>query len=242
MRAAVLALSLALAPAAAQAKMPPGPYGPVPDMGGEKFATLLVDRLEVRNEGDQGALLWDTSGWYGGDTSKLRLKAEGTLDLEGPVEEAEFQALYSRAVSTFFDVNLGVRQDIKPNPDRTHLVIGLEGLAPYWFEVDAAAFLSNEGELTARIEAEYELLFTQRLILQPRVEVNFAAQDVPELGIGKGLSDFELGLRLRYELVREYAPYIGIEWVHDVGNASFTRAAGGDATAIIGLVGLRAWF
>lgn len=242
MRLFLPALLLALAPGLAQARMPAGPFGPVENMGGQKFATLMVDRLEVRNEGDQGALLWDTKGWYGGDLTKLRLKAEGVLDLAGPVEDAQFQALYSRAISTYFDVNAGLRQDVGAGPDRTHLVLGVEGLAPYWFDVDTAAFLSDKGELTARIEAEYELLFTQRLILQPRAEVDFAAQDVPERGIGAGLSKFELGLRLRYELAREYAPYIGLAWEHDVANASFTRAEGGDPSALLALVGVRAWF
>lgn len=214
------------------------------DMGGQTFTKVMLDRVEVRHAGDSERLLWDAEGWHGGDISKLRLKTEGETDLDsGRVEEAEFQALYSRAVTPFFDLNMGLRQDIRPNPDRTHLVLGLEGLAPYWFELDGNLFLSHKGDLTGRIEAEYELLFSQRLILQPRAELAFSAQGVPELGLGSGVTSLDLGLRLRYEIVREYAPYIGLSWQKQFGaTADFSRAAGEDADALTVLAGLRIWF
>lgn len=123
------------------------------------------------------------------------------------------------------------------------MVVGIQGLAPYLFEVDAAAFLSDQGDLTARIEVELDQKVTQRLILQPRAEINLAAQDVPELGIGAGLDTVEAGLRLRYEFVREFAPYLGIEqeWAFD-GSADYARSAGQDPSVTHYVVGLRFWF
>jgi copper resistance protein B len=136
-----------------------------------------------------------------------------------------------------------VRYDIRPEPRRGHVVLGIQGLAPYSFEIDAAAFLSDEGDLTARIEAEYDQRITQRLILQPRVEASFAAQDIPEIGIGAGLSAFEAGLRLRYEFVPEFAPYIGVEWQQRLGDtADYARASGENPSRIVFLAGWKLWF
>ena len=136
-----------------------------------------------------------------------------------------------------------MRHDIRPQPQRSYAAIGIEGLAPYWFEVEAQAFLSDRGDAHLRIEGSYDQRITQRLILQPAAELNVAAQDVPELGIGAGLSDVELGLRLRYELAREFAPYVGINWERRVGDsARFARAAGEGASTTSLVMGLRFWF
>ncbi|RME61879.1 MAG: copper resistance protein B, partial [Alphaproteobacteria bacterium] len=141
------------------------------------------------------------------------------------------------------DLQAGVRHDFEPDPSRTFGVIGIQGLAPYWFEIDAAAFISGDGDVSARIEAEYELLLTQRLILQPRVELNFAVQEVEELGIGSGLSIAEAGLRLRYEIDRQFAPYVGFSWNRKIGDtADFARADGEDVGALSFVAGLRMWF
>jgi len=122
-------------------------------------------------------------------------------------------------------------------------VVGIEGLAPYWFELDAQAFLSNKGDAHLRIEGSYDQRITQRLILQPAAEVNLAAQDVPELGIGSGVSDIELGLRLRYEIAREFAPYVGVNWERKLGgSADYARAAGDGASATSLVMGIRFWF
>lgn len=212
--------------------------------GGQRYLFLEAERLEFRtNEGD-GLFLWDAQGWYGGDINKLWVKAEGEYGFEvDAFEGAEVQALYSRAISAFFDLQAGIRHDFEPDPSRTHAVIGLQGLAPHWFEVDFAAFLSDEGDLTARLEAEYDILFTQRLILQPRAELALSAQDVPELGVGSGLSSAELGLRLRYEFTRKFAPYIGLSWERAVGDtADFTRLAGKPVDSLSFLFGLRLWY
>lgn len=212
--------------------------------GGQTNFMIMADRLEYQsNEGDS-LLLWDGQGWIGGDINKFWVKTEGEYKLDSDsFEEAEFQALYSRAVSPYFDVQAGIRHDFNPDPSRSFAVLGIQGLAPYWFEVDAAAFLSDDGDLSARIEAEYELNLTQRLILQPRAELNFAAQDVPELDIGSGLSTAEAGLRLRYEIVREVAPYVGVSWKRSFGDtADFARAKGEDVGAVSFVTGLRLWF
>ena len=205
---------------------------------------VLADRLEYQtNEGDS-LFLWDAQGWIGGDYNKLWVKTEGEyLFGSDRFEEVETQALYSRAIGRYWDVQAGVRHDFKPDPSRTYGVIGLQGLAPYWFEVDSALFVSDKGDVTARIEAEYDLLFTQRLILQPRAELNFAFQDVDELGIGSGLSTAELGLRLRYEIRREIAPYIGVSWTRSVGDtADFARGEGEDPGKVSFVAGIRLWF
>ena len=200
------------------------------------------DRLEYRaREGDNG-YLWDVQGYYGGDLNKFWFKSEGEGSFGEPVEQAEVQALYSRAIAPFFDLQAGVRQDMT-GPDRTHAVIGIQGLMPYMFEVDAAAFLSNKGDLTARIEAEYDQRLTQKLILQPRAELNLSAQDIPELGIGSGIDNLELGLRLRYEIVREFAPYIGVEQEWKLGGSrNFARLAGEDPSVTNYVIGVRFWF
>ena len=212
--------------------------------GASKTFFIQGDRLEYRTNGDEPLFLWDAQGWWGGDRNKIWLKTEGEYSFdEDAFEEAEVQALWSRAISTFFDVQAGVRHDFLPGDDRTYGVVGVQGLAPYWFEVDAALFVSDDGDVSARIEAEYELLLTQRLILQPRTELTFAAQDVAEYGVGSGLSSAELGARLRYEIKREFAPYIGIDWTRSVGTtADFVRADGHDPSGVSFVAGLRLWF
>src|SRR3546814_18800363 len=126
-------------------------------------------------------------GCYGGDDDKLSVKSEGEGEFGHSPEQAEFQALYSRAIDPWFNLQAGIRHDFRPDPDRTHLVVGIQGLAPYWFEVDGQLFLSNKGEVTAGFEAEYDQRITNKLILQPLIEFDLAAQDLPELAIGSAL-------------------------------------------------------
>ncbi len=212
------------------------------DHGNMQLFWFQGDRAEYRvREGDDG-YLWDVQGYYGGDINKFWFKSEGEGRFGEPIEDAEVQALYSRAIAPFFDLQLGVRQDLT-GPTRSHAVVGIQGLAPYMFEVDAAAFLSDQGDLTARIEAEYDQRITQQLILQPRAEVNLSAQDIPELGIGAGIDNLELGLRLRYEIVPEFAPYIGIEQEWKLGDGrDFAIADGEDPSVTNYVVGIRFWF
>ena len=206
--------------------------------GGQRFAQLLVDMAEVRGD---GGYRWEGEGWWGGDIHRFVVKSEG--EGSGRVESAEVQALYSRAIGPYFNLQAGVRHDLRPIPTRTFATIGIEGLAPYWFEVDAAAFLSTRGELLARFEGYYDQRLTQRLMVQPRIELNLAAQDIRATGTGAGLDSAELGLRLRYEVVREFAPYVGVHWERRFGAARrFARDAGHDGGGLALVAGVRAWF
>lgn len=200
------------------------------------------DRLDYRARQGEEGYLFDVQGYYGGDLEKFWFKAEGEGAFGEKIESAELQALYSRAIAPFYDLQVGVRQDLA-GLDRTHLVVGIQGLAPYEFEVDAAAFMSTKGDLTARIEVELDQRITQRLILQPRAELSLSAQDSPELGIGAGLDSAELGLWLRYEIAREFAPYVGIDQEWKLGrSADFARLAGEDPSVTNYVVGIRFWF
>ena len=213
------------------------------EQGEIKAYRVLLDRFETQFQKGGNGYRWDGQAWYGGDIDKLWIKSEGRGTYRGKLEEAQVQVLWSRAISPWFDLQIGARQDFAPTPRRTHAVLGVQGLMPYMYNVEAAIFLSNKGEFTAGIEAEYDLLITQKLILQPRVEANLSAQNIRELGIGAGLSTVELGLRLRYEFVPEFAPYIGVEYERKIGGtASFARASGEDVSTWRYLAGLRTWF
>jgi copper resistance protein B len=213
------------------------------ESGGMSFSQLMLDRLEYRAQKGSNGYAWEGEGWIGGDINRFAFKTEGEGDVGGRLEKAELQALYQRAIGPWFNLEAGVRQDFRPSPQRTYAVIGIDGLAPYWFEVGAQAFLSNKGDTHFRLEGSYDQRITQRLILQPAAEVNIAAQDVPELGIGSGLSDIELGLRLRYEFAREFAPYIGVNWEQKFGGtADYARAMGERVSATSLVMGIRFWF
>ncbi|SMQ63747.1 copper resistance protein B [Altererythrobacter xiamenensis] len=212
--------------------------------GGMKTGMVMVERLEARIpvDGGEDGYLWDAQSWYGGDLNRFVLKTEGEGEIDGALEDAEVQALFSRAIGPFFDLQAGARIDVEPET-RSHLVLGVQGLAPYMFHVDGALFLSDRGDLTARVEAEYDQKITHRLILQPRFELEAAAQDIPERDVGAGLTKIEPGLRLRYEIAREFAPYVGIEYEAKLGEtADIARAKGEDPDGFKFLVGLRAWF
>ncbi|RIV86768.1 copper resistance protein B [Aurantiacibacter zhengii] len=204
---------------------------------------LLAERLEARLSDGHDAYLWDVSAWYGTATDKIVFKTEGEGNLDGgAIDDAEMQLLWGHAIGPFVDLQAGMRVDIEPE-SAAHLAVGVAGLAPYMIHFDAAAFVSDEGDLTARIEAEHDMKFTQRLILQPRMEAELSAQDIPERGIGSGLSKIEVGARLRYEIARELAPYIGVEYEAATGGtADYIRAAGDDPDGVAVLLGLRFWF
>ena len=210
--------------------------------GAMKTGTLLAERLEARVQDGADAYLWDVQGWYGGDIDRLTVKTEGEGAFRGGVDDAEVQALWSHAISPWFDLQAGVRLDVEPDV-RSHLALGVQGLAPYMIHLDAAAFVSDKGDVTARIEAEHDWKLTQRLILQPRAELELAAQDIPERGIGAGLAEVGAGLRLRYEIVREFAPYVGVEYQAKLGEtARLARAEGEDPRGVVFVLGLRTWF
>ena len=211
--------------------------------GGGTFSQVLVDRLEYRAVRGRDGYAWEADGWIGGDIHRFALATEGEGEFGHAPDEAEVQALYRRAIGPWFNAEAGVRQDLGRGGRRTHAVIGIDGLAPYWFDVSAQAFLSTRGELQARLEASYDQRITQRLILQPAAEVTLAAQDVPELAVGAGVSEAELGLRLRYEIRREFAPYVGVHRERKFGAAArFARAEGERASATNWVAGVRFWF
>ena len=211
--------------------------------GSMRTYRLLIDQLEAQVRKGRDGYGWNAEAWYGGDINRLWLKSEGEGRFGESPEHAEVQALFSHAIDPWWNLQAGVRHDFRPDPERTHLVLGIEGLAPYRFEIDAALFLSHKGDLTARFEAEYDQRLTGKLILQPRVELDLAAQKVPEIGIGGGLSEAEAGLRLRYELAPEFAPYVGVQYQRRFGEtADFSRARGDDAGGWSFMVGARAWF
>ena len=210
---------------------------------GQVFTFFQAEQLEYRTGNGKDGLNWEAGGWVGNDDHKVRLKTEGEKPTEGKLEKGEFQLLYSRPISDFFDVQGGIRQDIKPNPDRTFAVFGVQGTAPYMIEVDAAAFVSHEGEVSARLKGEYDLPVTQKLILQPTAEVNLAVQSVKERDIGSGFNSIGAGLRLRYEIKREFAPYVGFQWERKLGQtADYARADRETVDNRSLVAGIRLWF
>lgn len=211
--------------------------------GGTPLSKVMGNLLEYQaRSGGADGYRWDGEAWFGGDINRLVFKSEGEATHGEGVEKAELQALYSKAVAAYTDVQIGVRQDME-TAQRTYATVGVESLLPYWFEADAALFLSTKGELLARAGGTYDLRLTNRLILQPWVELDFAAQSSRETQTGSGLSNAELGLRLRYEFLREFAPYIGVSHDRTFGRtADFARMMGEGRATTSFVVGIRAWF
>lgn len=202
------------------------------------YTLIEADLAEVDDE-TVGA--WDAQGWVGGDYNRFWWKSEGEF-ADGDFEKAEVQALYSRNISKFWDAQIGVRYDLEPKGE-TYGVIGVQGLAPYFFEVDAAAFVSSTGDVSARFEATGELLFTQRLILEPGIALDFFAQDDPSRQIGSGLATAEYSAQMRYEITREFAPYLELAYAKAYGDtADFQRAETGSDADTIFKVGIRTMF
>lgn len=206
------------------------------------IAKVMVDQLERRFTDGDDALVLEAQAWMGKDLHKLWLKAD-IEQVKGDTEELELQALYSRAIDPYWDFQIGWRHDQKPGPERDWLVLGLQGLAPYWFEVDASLFIAESGQKNLRLQFEYEWMLSQKWVLSPELEVNFYTDDEADIAQGSGLSDVELGLRLRYEIRREFAPYIGFNWSKSYGNtADYRRQEGEDTSDLQWVIGLRAWF
>ncbi|CAN5299017.1 copper resistance protein B [soil metagenome] len=213
------------------------------ETGGMGASMLLVERLEARPGPRGGVYAWEAEGWTGGDIDRLMINTQGEGGFRGTTEQAEVQMLWSHALDPWFNLNMGVRQDFRPEPMRTHAVIGVEGLAPYWFHVRGALFLSHKGDVTARAEISYDQRITQRLIVQPAAELNLSAQDAPEIRLGSGATSIELGLRLRYEVAREIAPYMGLHWERRRGDtARQARRVGEMEDGLRFVAGVRFWF
>lgn len=212
------------------------------EMGGMRFSKIMLNLAEYQTGSHGDGYRWDGQAWFGGDINRLVVRSEGGGRVKEGLESGEAQALYSRAVGRYVDLQAGVRQDFAPR-GRTYVTAGAQALFPYWFEAEGAIFVSTQGDVLARAEGSYDLRLFQRVVLQPRAELNFAAQNSPETRTGSGLSNAELGLRLRYEIRREFAPYIGVSWDRRVGKtADYVRAAGESPEATTFVVGLRSWF
>lgn len=203
--------------------------------------TLLLDSLEsFAGQGSHGQS-WEAEGWYGNDTDKLWLRSEGERE-GGRPGDGDVELFWSHAVAAFWDTQLGVRRDIGDGPKRNWAAFGIQGLAPYWFEVEATAYAGDGGRTAARVRVEYELLLTQRLILQPELEINAYGKDDPRRDLRAGVSSVEGGLRLRYEISRSIAPYIGIAWEHlTAGTADLARDDGRRITDRRWVAGIRIW-
>jgi copper resistance protein B len=203
---------------------------------------LLLDQLEGVDTPSGPGLSWDAMAWVGGDLNRVWFRTEGEAE-DGRLGETEAHLLYGRAIARWWDVVVGVRQDVRPGPSRSWLAVGLQGLAPYWFEIEATAYVGAGGRTAARLEAEYDLLITNRLVLQPLVEVNLQGRDDQVRGIGVGGNDVETGLRLRYVIRREFAPYVGVVWTRrfgdPVGVANMTDDAIGGTRVV---AGVRLWY
>lgn len=203
---------------------------------------FLADKLEWQNADDGSALAWDLSGWIGGDIDRLWLRSEGERS-NGKTEDAELQALWGHAISPWWDVVSGVRQDFNPGAAQTWAAFGLQGMALYNFEAEATAFLGEGGQSALRLEGDYDILLTNRLILQPTAELNVYGKNDPQRGLGSGLSNTEAGLRLRYEIRREFAPYLGVTWHRTYGNtADYVREEGESRSEARLVLGVRLWF
>ena len=240
--------------------MPVDGYGPVPALTDADRAAafprlpphamhdggingfFLADRLEWQDADAGSALAWDITGWIGGDIDRLQVRSEGER-LNGRTEDAELQLLWGHAIGPWWETVAGVRQDFKPGAPQTWAAFGVQGTPLFGLETEATAFLGEGGQTAARLAAEYDLLITNRLILQPRAEANLYGRNDPQRGIGAGLGDTQFGLRLRYEIRREFAPYIGVNWSHAYGNsAAALRDSGEDASEARLVAGIRLWF
>ena len=203
---------------------------------------FIFEKLEWQDADDGSALNWEAQGWIGGDVDRLWLRTEGERT-NGKTEEAEVHALWGHAISPWWDLVGGVRQDFKPGDPQTWAAFGIQGLALYNFEAKATAYLGEGGQTAARLEGDYDILLTNKLILQPTAEFNFYGKNDPQRGVGSGLSESEVGLRLRYEIRPQFAPYVGVTWNRSYGKtADYAREEGEDNSEARLVVGVRVWF
>ena len=214
-----------------------------PKMGDEDYlGSLIVDRLEAVSVRDNFSMIYDWQAWYGQDYDKLLFRAEGEIE-GGTFKNARNEALWAHALTAFWDTQVGVRIDSGLGRDRVWGAFGVQGLAPYWIYVEATGYVGEDGRTAFRLETEYDVLFTQKLILQPRIELNFYSErDLSRL-VSSGLSNLEAGMRLRYEIKKEFAPYIGIEWASTFGAAADVISSSGnqpDETRLV--AGVHFWF
>ena len=219
-----------------------GPSSPLKLADEAYMGSVMVNRLEGAQSRDNSFGMYDLQGGFGKDYDRLVLKAEGEAD-DGKLHEARTELLWGHALATHWNAQLGVRYDSGLAPDRKWLALGVQGLAPYWFEVDATAYIGEQGRTALRLGAEYELLLTQKLVLQPRIEASFYGRQDAARELGPGLSSLATGVRLRYEIRREFAPYVGVEWSGKFGGtADYARGKGVRSNETRVVAGVRFWF
>jgi copper resistance protein B len=248
-----LAVAIALTARAAAAQTPAAPEKPQPMADIEPaaamppvmdraiFAHVLLDQFEGRFNGNNPEFRWDGQGWVGTDYDKLWIKSEGTFG-SGTLDDGQHQFLYDRAVTTYFDVQAGLRSDLDSRPARNWAALGIQGLAPYFFDLELTGYASSEGHFAGKLQASYDLLITQRLILQPQIELNLYTKADPARLVGTGFSDIDTGLRLRYEISRKFAPYLGVVYEGKFGQtANFARRAGESTGDFRFVLGVRIW-
>ena len=216
---------------------------PEPLADNEIYSSTLFDLFEYNSD----ALVWDIVGWRGNDKNRFWYKSEGQQGSRATGGEADVQALYGRLISPYYDLQVGIRYQHQRsrggNASRFFAVLGLQGLAPYRYDIEPSLFISHQGDVSARFTATKDVLINQRAILQPRIEANAAVQEVSKFGVGSGLNDLSLGLRVRYEIRREFAPYIGVSWSRSFGgSADFVRREGESLSRFSVVSGLRVWF
>jgi copper resistance protein B len=253
-RIILVAGALVSAAPSAQAQIAPAPSSqPVLDMNQAAmmppvmdsgiYAHAVLDQFEGRVGGPNPAFRWDGQAWIGTDYNKLWLKSEGFAQGHGRVEDGQHELLYDRAISTYFDLQAGLRSDIDSGTTRNWAAFGVQGLAPLFFDLEVTGYVSDQGHLAARVKASYDLLLTQRLILQPEAELNFYSKADPGRSVGSGLSDADAGIRLRYEISRKFAPYVGVAYQGKFGqSADFARQQGETAQGVRFVFGIRSWF
>jgi copper resistance protein B len=214
----------------------------VKEMTFNTFA-LQVDQLEFRTGKGGDGFGWEGQAWYGGDIDRIVLASEGEGTFGERAERIELGAYWRHALDPWFNLQLGMRQDFRPDPQRTYALVGIEGLAPYWFELQGQLLVSNKGDIHARGKAGYTQRITQSLVVEPEAEVDFAFQEVPALNVGAGFERLELGARLRYERNRSLAPYVGVNWERKLGGtARIARDSGEGVSGVSAVFGVRAMF
>lgn len=206
------------------------------------FGSLLVEKLERVHSSSENSTNYDVQAWFGGTYNRAVLKAEGEIS-RGKLEDSRTELLWSRALSTFWDTQIGLRQDGGAGPGRTWMALGIQGLAPYWFEVEATAYVGPKGRTALRLGGSYDLLLTQKLILQPRAEATLYGKSDQSRGLGSGLATLSAGVRLRYEFSRQFAPYVGVEWGGRFGQtANLAQEEGSRKNDTRIVAGVRLWF
>lgn len=240
----VFFLALVLVPSVVWAQQPTESGWPQPVNNDPSLGYTVFEQNELRMRDGKQTWRWDSESWYGGNINRAVFKTEGNFNIDsGKFEEAEWQVLVSHAISRFFNLQAGGRYESRPGPSRGSAVIGVEGLAPLYWKVGAYAYLGTQGRLAARFEGQYDLQMTQRLVLQPQFELNFNAQTDLARAQGAGLVELDSGLRLRYEITRQFAPYLGVTYTKKYGKTADVAASDGEtADQLAFTVGLRFWF